>query len=728
MADFTGIDEARIDASGGMPRLMINGEPVPPIIYFHNTHIGGFAKDIQGQPTEKYLKLQVAMAQKAGIHLYSIPFGWPLADDGVSPDFATANSILDAFINIDPEAVFILRVYPGVRDWGTLTDVPDEDISCFADGFKGIVSIAADRFWEPTNDVLCEFIRYYESSHYGKRILGYHPGGPQHEMFLDWYRENGPDLCIANQRRFRRWLTSKYENNEALCNAWCRPGVTLESAEIPRQFEPDRFPMDLARYEDGHFVVYHAPDDGTIKTFYDLPGEQDWIDFSDYSNDIVVERIIDWAKLVKRETGGKKLSVFCYGYTFDLPGSFSGHLRLQRALECAEIDIMMGPYSYLDRFVGGAMNCMSLTDTIAAHGKLWLNEDDMRTSLMDSELISPDWGLFQERAKDLHETINFLERNFAHVLAHRSATWWTDLAAVGTFNHPAVWEMLQQRMPLYEKLYQNPTPYRPEVALLVDEASKVAVKNDTDANYWMMYHLRDESVKTGASVGYYSLDDFIQGLVPRCKAYIFANTFRLTDGQIDSIRARLDREGATAIWIYAPGLIGPAGPDIARASLLTGMALAIQDGKSGSEGMGLLDGERWSSKQFTLIPRLIVNDPQAEALGRYLDGQAISAARIRTGHHQSIFLGEMGNTWSVLSRLLESAGVHLWTRDGSVVQTDGTFLMIHSGKAGRKSISVPAGIQVKPMKGAIDESGNGTLQVFFKEAESLWFELTPKGE
>ena len=163
-----------------------------------------------------------------------------------------------------------------------------------------------------------------------------------------------------------------------------------------------------------------------------------------------------------------------------------------------------------------------------------------------------------------------------------------------------------------------------------------------------------KAVKTGASVGYYSLQDFIIGVVPQCKAYIFANSFRLSDEQIDAIRARLDRERATAIWIYTPGFIGPDGPDVNRVNRLTGMQLAIKNGKSGSEGTGLLQGERWSSRKFTLIPRLIVSDPKAEILGHYQDDQNVSAARIKTGNHQSIFLGEMGNTWSVLSRLAET--------------------------------------------------------------------------
>jgi hypothetical protein len=39
------------------------------------------------------------------------------------------------------------------------------------------------------------------------------------------------------------------------------------------------------------------------------------------------------------------------------------------------------------------------------------------------------------------------------------------------------------------------------------------------------------------------------------KLYIFLNTFHVTPAQRDAIHARLKRNGATAIWVYAPGYI-----------------------------------------------------------------------------------------------------------------------------------------------------------------------------
>lgn len=48
--------------------------------------------------------------------------------------------------------------------------------------------------------------------------------------------------------------------------------------------------------------------------------------------------------------------------------------------------------------------------------------------------------------------------------------------------------------------------------------------------------------------------------------YIFANAFYLTDSEITQIQSRLNTEGATAIWQYAPGFLGPNGADVSRVS------------------------------------------------------------------------------------------------------------------------------------------------------------------
>ncbi|MCC6443170.1 MAG: hypothetical protein IT210_06910 [Armatimonadetes bacterium] len=310
-------------------------------------------------------------------------------------------------------------------------------------------------------------------------------------------------------------------------------------------------------------------------------------------------------------------------------------------------------------------------------------------------------------------------------LTHRAGTWWMDLVSLGAFDDPSLWAMLRERMDLYEELYRHPKPYRPEAAAIVDKRAKFCVKSDWDSNYWTMYVLRDEAVKTGATVGFYSLDDFLTGVVPRCRAYVFANAFRMTDCQIRTARSRLDREEVTAVWIYAPAYLDPGGGDIDRASRLTGLRLAVRDGRQGGEGAGLLVGETWG-EGFPLSSRLFVADEKAEPLGHYKSDGLISAAQASAGRRRSVFPRDMRVTSRMLGKLFRSAGAHLWTETDAVVRTDGDFLVIHTGAAGAMPILLLPGIDAEPIRGRIERREGRKLYVRCQPGDTLWFRLIPQ--
>ena len=716
-SEFVGVKEAKIDNTGGMPRLIINGKPVLPIVFFFNT-------DIWKPQTIPLLTSQAKMAANAGVHIYSLTFRYN-RPNGIDPDFTGLDSFLDAFIKNDPQALFIVRLFVGPnQSWKEWKAIPDEDRQLYADGTRGPVSFASDWAWKPSDDDLTRMIRRYEASPYGKRILVYQVGDSGHsELFLDRYREAGADYCGANQKRFRQWLTNHYKTDEALQKAWADPKVTFATAQIPRAAQ-GRFPM--------HSVLKSEK----IPFFYDQPGEQSWIDFSIYSNNLVGDRVIAWAKLVKKETNGKKLNAFFYGYTYELPGSISGHLSFQRVLECPQVDILVSPVAYSGRGVGEGGLWMTSIDSVSRHGKLWLQEDDTQTYLIDKNVYLSIFKtpFANPETKDLNETTQILDRNIGALLAHRAGMWWMDLNSCGAFNEQSLWTMLQNRMALYEKVYQKPSPYRGEVGLIADEISKFYVKSDWDANFLGLANLRNAVAKTGATIGYYTLGDFIAGNTPRCKAYIFPNTFYLTDKQISAVQSRLDREQATAIWFYAPGLLGPKGSDIKRASKLTGMQLAVKEGGMGTQGVGSFKSETWGptggdGSMLVCSPRLTVTDPKAEALGQYKTDQSVSAAQTQQGNHRSIFLGDLSATPMVLMRLFEQAGAHIWTRDGSVVITDGKFLVVHTVQEGLKPISLPTGLKAEAITGKIEKTeksptGGDIIYMNFQKGDTRWIKLT----
>ena len=68
------------------------------------------------------------------------------------------------------------------------------------------------------------------------------------------------------------------------------------------------------------------------------------------------------------------------------------HLALEKVLACPDVDFLTSPTSYAFRQFGGegTSHFMSLLGSIKLHGKLWFNENDVRTSLAPGQV--GEWG------------------------------------------------------------------------------------------------------------------------------------------------------------------------------------------------------------------------------------------------------------------------------------------------------------------------------------------------
>ncbi len=523
------------------------------------------------------------------------------------------------------------------------------------------------------------------------------------------------DYSPVNTQALQKWLLNKYGSDAALSAAWGMP-VTIATAQVPLP-DPGRFPIN------GNAGINMLP----IDAFYALPQEQDWVDFSAYTSDLFSQRKLDIASLVRAQTQGKRLIGFYGGYMTELAGSFNGHLRLDRELASPNIDFLCAPFgyqTYQERLPGGSHPPQGVVDSVIARGKLWFDENDMPTYLSDP-------GQPYATA-NLTQTVDVLQRDIGDGLIHRTATWWMDIKQDGAFNDPAIWSpMSDYGIPLFNQRYANPQLYHADVALIVDRTSILYQKADQDLTIPIRALLRDMLPKAGASSGMYSLDDFLDGTEPSSNVYIFANAFYLTDPQISQIQARLNAEGATAIWQYAPGFLGPTGVDVTRVSKLTGIQVSQSDGYGYTSGVGLMANYSWGfTAQNLLSPRLVVTDPSAEVLGRYTSDNQISSARKQVGNFESVFIGEfsvitVANGYfspNALRGLLQTTGVHIWSTAGDVIQTDGSLLVIHAAAAGPDTISLPAGVTATPLGGG--PSSTGTLNInFSRVGQTLWFRL-----
>jgi len=720
---FAGVSEAHVDSVNGMARLIINGKPAPPLLFMDQEN---FLDRIQ------YLAPQVQDAVARGIHLFQISLHtWPWDNQGTAPlDFSSIDQVMDNVIKADPQAILLLRIDGAPRQGWKPPVAPTAADYTVSPNFQfappGNISLASDIFFNGFLTSVPHLFQHLQNSSYGAHILGYNILGPP--GCGEWFPcevVHGPDYSPVNTQKFQTWLQNKYGTDAALSAAWGMP-VTIATAQVPPP-QPGRFPIQT-------LVVVTPPP--PIYAFYQLPQEQDWVDYSAFTSDLYSQRILDIAKLFRTQTGGKRLIGFYNGYLLDVSTSFNGHLRFDRILASPDIDFLCAAITQFDRGAGGPGGADITIETVNAHGKLWISEEDLITYLsIENTLFPPIVGPGGATTADLTQTIDVLQRDLAAILIHRAGAWWFDINENGGFNDPAMWTVMSDYgVPLFNQLYANPQPYRPDVALIIDRTSIMFQKNDADMTNGQRFILRNELAKSGVSYGVYTLDDFLDGTEPPSKVYIFANTNYLTDAQISTIQSRLNAEGATAIWQYAPGFLGPNGADVTRVSKLTGIQVIQSDGVGWTDGDGLMAGFTWGYSHVNVLsPRLIVTDASAEVMGHYRSDNQVSSARKKVGNFESVFIGDFGMSridvgsvgWGpdALRAILRTTGVHIWSTAGDTISTDGTLLVVHAAAAGPDTISLPAGVTATPLGGGPSSTGTLTIN-FSRVGQTLWFRLS----
>lgn len=554
------------------------------------------------------------------------------------------------------------------------------------------VSLGSDFMFDESEKALRTMVRHVESSRFGERTPVYYLAAQETGEWIPYqYRNGGADHSRSNTNKFREWLMRKYQTDAALQAAWGNTNASLRSVSVPDD-DSGRFPMRATGKGE------------TVRMFYRLPQEQNWVDYSQYLSEITAQRICDLATVVKEETGSKKKCLVFYGYVFELAGSMSGHLNMSRILNNPDIDMVGAPMSYInysDRLAGGPGGSMSALDSMPLHGKKWLSEIDTATYAQKEDAYVPDWYWDSADANfDVPSTPkeagDVLNRAFAFACAHRATLWWMDLFGAGWFSDSNLWNILDQGMGKhFFEMASDQTVYTPDVAVIVDEKSRL-YENCTWSGFFEIYPmLRNSAMLTGASTGFYYLDDFLAGRVLPAKVCVFSNLWKADKADFEQIHKILKKNKSTAVWQYAPGWMSGGCNGIKQA---TGIQTEPDAGSCVSSGEGLLSGLSWGPT-YNIEPRINIKKRGVDVLARYADGKISAAFRTEDGVNHYLLCSPKISE-GVLRRIYEKAGVYLWCSPEGVINTDGrTFVHLHASRDAEYKISIPSeGTQTVPLK------------------------------
>lgn len=640
------------------PLLFVNGKETAPTILFVNVGAANPARYLQVRLDE------IRAAARRGVNIVSLDTVMPWQQEGVETSFAATDGLIDAVLEANPNALIIPRfgiTWPP-RWW---SDRHPDEMMLYDDGSRGIASIHSRVWRKDAAANVAAFVRRLEQK-YGGHMLGYHTSG---QNTGEWFYDRGWEGRLSGyeppgREAFRAWLKQKYKTQAALRLAWHSPSASFESIEPPSFRE-------RTRCKAGYFR------DPLI--------EQKVIDFFEFESQDMATAVEELCGAI-RSAAPDKITVQFYGYPFELSAlpfgpQPSGHLATSYLLKSPDLDVMCSPVSYLNRAPGGGGFFMAPVDSVQAHGKLWLVEDDTRTCFSDE---SEGYG----RCSTFEETIGVLTRNFANYATRGAAVWWMDLPGKGWFQGDDLWDHLSGLQNIYQAALGGLEPYRADIAVILDETSCLFMRPNRDFSGLVIGAFRQHWYRIGAPAGIYLLDDLIEGRVPPAKMYVMLNAFSLSTAQAEKLRSKAFAGGSTVVWMYAPGIVrdGKLRPE--GVSEVAGMDLSPVSASGGIVLEGT--GEEFAAGHGALSPMFAVSDDDARVLARYAGSGEAAVAEKQTDGRRNVYSGVLQLPSSLLRRLAREAGAHIYSEENDVITAGNGLVGIHASSTGKKTIRLPS--------------------------------------
>jgi len=443
---------AEIRGAEGNPALLIDGRPYPPVAYM--SYLG---------ETRFYRE-----AAEAGIHLYCFPAYLGNrginTSSGIGPfrpalwngpeefDFSSLEQDFSKILAADPEALVIIRIHLDVPEWWEARH-PEE--CALLPGGKTARQSFSSRLWrEDAGNALRTCIRWLLDSPFSRHLIGIHVAAGFTEEWFYHFTGSYHDLSPVRIEAFREWLRHKYHDRPGdLRQAWGRDKATFETA-LPADISGE-----LRRRE-----------------WRDPALEQDFLDTFSFHAETMADDIRHFCRIVKEASGRRLLTGAFYGYHFYVTDPRRGHGALETLLECPDLDYLSSPNVY-DRIMGEDWPPMAAVQSIQLHGKLWMAENDTRTSLTTllkdrRPAICPP-GQYESGVwlgpRDIRTSVALLEKDLGRMLCYGYGGWWFDMWG-GWFSDPALQEVLRKSVALTARYCgQEMNLPSPQVCVITDE-------------------------------------------------------------------------------------------------------------------------------------------------------------------------------------------------------------------------------------------------------------------
>ena len=714
--------KAYVENYNGYPAIMIDGKPYPPMLATIYTRKNGeivVNHDYYNQ------------FGKAGVKVYFLicDTEW-LVPDAFEKFVKEAEGVLAAV----PDAYFMLRIglHPP-NEW--IEKNPDECVN-FSDGKKYPVelwtetyrttlpqmySLCSEKWREDAGKALVDTYKKLEEMPFFDRIIGFFlAAGGTSEWYYLGVNQMGAycDTGEAFRRNFEEYLRKTYDIDEnKLKKAWNDKDATFAHPHIPT-LEERRFMWNI----DGEIRV--PPNRRPSDTVSEPPRAPEHLGIMlnlNHSRRIMdyywawsygTARSVDYfAKLLKDCSNNEKLVGAFYGSCgcIDFLDSSTSSSSLL-VLDGGNVDFFAAPGVYQNRQIGGFTGQREPIDSFRLRNTMFICEDDTRTHAENSY-----FGDLYETFS-LEDTITIMKRDFGRDLCEDIQSWWFDqIDGGGRYNFKEVFELVSRQQQVAREAYEKDRIKHNEIAFIYDEESINMVSWKT--NFESIEFMRDYEIsRIGASCDMYYHNDMANPLMPSYKLYVFCNVFYLSDDERKAIKAKLKKDGAVALWFYAPGFANPDKKEIMSCeniSELIGIDIGMRDNVvtpkfkitnrnhplTKNLDFGQIYGFNYRYRQNNIMRNELDNtqllypafysiDKDAENLAFFLqEDKTLPAVTIKQADGwTSVFCGSRTLRCDFIREIARYAGCHIYCDTDDVIYASRNYITIHAASSGEKTL------------------------------------------
>lgn len=297
----------------------------------------------------------------------------------------------------------------------------------------------------------------------------------------------------------------------------------------------------------------HSASDGVIRS---RAAQADAVRYWQFTNEIVMDTVLYFAKIVKEHTGRNRIvglfSGHIYGMNLDYAVQTS-YNRLDRLLTSPDIDMLFCPASYLFRKLESTSAIRVPIDSIRCHGKLFSHEIDSSTHLLkkssDAGAISHAVGR-DEAFTCSSDSIMYIRREVGMVLAKGQGYWWFDMFS-GYYDDPELMCEIQRLHEIQNRVLETSSRSVSEVCEMLDQDSNYYLKTHT--YYPLVEHQSEALNRAGTPWDMNMTFDFDCDafVADQYKLFIFPALFAPSEHVQEKI-AELRKKGKNILYFHAP--------------------------------------------------------------------------------------------------------------------------------------------------------------------------------